>query len=598
MRPSDRQRRTWARQWVEAVAGLGDTDPKRPVELAVAAVDRSLRGDTDPFEIDSTALAVPASLDTLPAPPGGWANPWLPGVVNEQSVVGEARSARGAWYTPESVVRGLVRLATPGQDLPDRIVDPTCGGGAFLLAALDRCLELGLSAEQALSRVGGTDADPGAVWTARWSLALWGRAQGVDVEPDDIAVELGDALEAGPASGSRLVVGNPPFATPLRSGRLSEAAEAYRTEHRSLLGPYADLAAIHLLAAVRSCGPGSTVVMIQPQSVLAGRDTEDLRAWFQAEAPLQALWATRQSVFDAGVRACAVVLAPGASGSKTVSLAAGPTVEPVDPLEGETAGPEPRWSVLAARALGAPRLPAALARAQQGGEAGGEGLGRLGQLVTATAGFRDEYYGLVEACREWHGSDADAPNRLVTVGSLDPLSTSWGVEPCRFGGRRWLRPTIDLDALAPKVRRWVDQRAQPKVVLATQSRLLEPVVDRDGDLVPATPLVSLSAAADDLDRVAAVLLAPPVLAWAWQRWFGSALSVDAVKLAARQVLELPLPPDREAWEEAAGLVATADGLDPAGAAAVAAEVGELMNQAYGAGDEVLDWWRARGGGPR
>jgi hypothetical protein len=239
----------------------------------------------------------------------------------------------------------------------------------------------------------------------------------------------------------------------------------------------------------------------------------------------------------------------------------------------------------------------------------------LGDLVAATAGFRDEYYGLVEACREWPTDDGPEPNRLVTVGSIDPLDVAWGREACRLGGTRWLRPVVDREALSPKVGSWVEQRLVPKVVLATQSRVLEPVVDRAGALVPATPLLALAADPDDLDRVAAVLLAPPVVAWAWQRWFGAALSVDALKLAAAQVHELPLPPDRDAWDEAAALVALAgeptgeptpgpgpeaddggerdDGADPEERAAIADRVATVMNRAYGADDGVLDWWRAR-----
>ncbi|MGI9599138.1 MAG: hypothetical protein ACR2QK_23445, partial [Acidimicrobiales bacterium] len=219
--------------------------------------------------------------------------------------------------------------------------------------------------------------------------------------------------------------------------------------------------------------------------------------------------------------------------------------------------------------------------------------------VSATAGFRDEYYGLVAACREWEGEIGDEPNRLLTVGAVEPLATKWGVAPCRFGRRRWLRPSIDTELLDPKVRSWTERQLQPKVVLATQSRILEPVIDRAGRLVPATPLIAVHAEVDQLDLVAAVLLAPPVVAWAWQRWFGAALAVDALKLAARQVLELPLPADRTAWAEAARLIA---GHDVTGSVAdgwaTSREVATIMNAAYGADRSVLTWWHGRAGTSR
>ena len=613
--------RTWARAVVAAGAAAGLTDdPIAIVAAVVTAVARALPGRTR-LPADVVAGWVGSGHEdlvaTLPDPPGGWADPWLPGAVHEQAITDARRSARGAWYTPRPVVRGLVALATSDGRPPASATDPTCGGGAFLLAVLDRYRELGLPPEEALGRVAGSDIDAGAVRTTRWSLQLWAAANGVAADPDRFAVRVADVLDPlarptppteGPgidapvvdalgcddADGAGpLVIGNPPFATPLRSGRLPEAAEAIRSANRDLLGPYSDLAAVHLLAAIRSAGPGSTIALVLPQSVLAGRDTRGLREHCHRHAPLQSLWATRTAVFDAGVRACAVVLRPGGRPPASVTLAAGPMVVPVDRADRPVEDPG-GWAAHAARALGAPPVPATVSTPS---------AGTIGDLATATAGFRDEYYGLVSACREWDGGAGEEPNRLVTVGWVDPLDLAWGRRPCRLGGRSWRRPVVDTAELDGRVGRWVEQRLVPKVVLATQSRVLEPVVDRRGRLVPLTPLISVAAPAEELDRLAAVLLAPPVVAWAWQRWFGASLSVDALKLAARQVLELPLPADRAAWDEAAGLIAEAGGGSdgPTGAetasspAAVAARVARIMNRAYGADPEVLDWWVDRTG---
>jgi hypothetical protein len=380
-----------------------------------------------------------------------------------------------------------------------------------------------------------------------------------------------------------LVVGNPPFASPLKRGAVPETAERYRSARSELLGPYADLAAIHLLRAVETAAPGSTVALVQPLSVLSSRDTEELRRHLDGRAPARALWAAREAVFDASVRTCAPVLTVGGQAgtrrAERVVLARGRQVEPAG-----SSRPD-RWSNLAAAALGAPPLPAL--------------SGRLGELVSATAGFRDEHYGLVAACREEGELPPGAP-RLVTVGAVDPLWTSWGVAPFRFGGVDRCRPVIDRTVLTDRVGAWLDRQLRPKVLLATQTRLLEPVVDRTGDLAPATPLIAVHADPGDLDRVAAVLLAPPVVLWAWRRWLGTAMAADAVKLAARQVGELPLPDDVDAWDEAARLVASvapAQGVagEPAREVAreTAREVARLMTAAYGADDAVLRWWMER-----
>jgi hypothetical protein len=50
------------------------------------------------------------------------------------------------------------------------------------------------------------------------------------------------------------------------------------------------------------------------------------------------------------------------------------------------------------------------------------------------------------------------------------------------------------------------------------------------------------------------------------------------------VLEVPLPSDEGAWDEAARLLAD-------GAAII--DVGTAMNRAYGGSDDLLAWWSQR-----
>ncbi len=546
-----------------------------PLELVGAVVDRVAQ------ELGGAPLAAGAMLETSPAqgsePP---LDEWVVGAVHEQASSATARRARGAWYTPRSVVEGLIRVATDDGVAPSLIVDPTCGGGAFILAALDRLVELGLDPEEALGRVAGMDLDDSAVQTTRWSVHLWlGRHLGWDrareLAETRLDIRPGDALvdRAGWWEGPVLIVGNPPFASPLKKGAVPDEAARFRLDQAALLGPYADLGAIHLLNAVESADPGSTVALVQPQSILSSRDTEAMRTHLGRVAPLRALWAARELLFDAGVRACAPVLEVGGRGADEIALYRGPLVE----ASGFTIAR--RWSAAAADALGAPRLEVVGERS-------------LGELVSATAGFRDEYYGLVGACREAGPSNGDG-GRVVTVGSVDPLTVAWGREEFRFGGKMWTNPVVDRADLPPKVQRWFDRLARPKILLATQAKILEPVIDRSGDLVPATPLIAVLCEPSDLDRVAAVLLAPPISLWAWRRWFGTALSVDSLKLAARQVAELPLPADEAHWAEAAELLAESGEEGPVVAWDRALEVATIMTEAFGAGPEVLAWWSAR-----
>ncbi len=581
----------WAGSLVRRVAAADDQVDAMALVGAVA--DRAFDGSPPPGWSQAVDREARSLLDEVDDPPGGWHNPWLVGLVHERAVSASVRRNRGAWYTPPSLVRGLVRLVADVVEMPVFAVDPTCGGGAFLLALLDHWVDNGLCPAEALTRVAGFDIDADAVGVCRLALALWGRSQGLDIDNEVVTttVRTVDALTVDYPRcwpDRRLVIGNPPFATPLKTsqGNIPESAENYRSLHRHELGQYADLAAIHLHRAVSTSGPDGVVMLVMPQSVLSSRDVAGLRARIADDSATVAMWAAREAVFDAGVRACAPLIVVGRRPPETVVLAAGPEAHRVGRAMAEEQ-PGSAWAAHAARSLGAPELPAAVTRP----------VGLLGDLCTATAGFRDEYYGLVAAAREWTGPDRP-PNRLVTVGSVDPLATRWGHGGIRFGGRLWNAPYVGHDGLEGKVARWVERQAVSKLVVATQSKLIEPVLDPGGELVPSTPLLSVHGGRDDLPYIAAVLLAPPVVASAWQRWFGSALGVDALKLAAGQLVELPVPGDRRAWTAAAELIAAAleerpDGLTVAEGWAVAAEAAALMNSAYRADSNVLDWWLER-----
>ncbi len=583
------------KQWVKSLLeALLETDASPDAILAAAralgAAEFGLHPEVEPTVHSDGVVAVGDLIRAHTPPPNGWADPWLPGLLHELSAPGAARKSRGAWYTPRTLVDGLVRFVHEVADPPDFVLDPTCGGGAFLLAALDHKVASGIQPTQALEQVAGADIDPGAVLASRWALELWAAGHGIEKAAARIDVAVADALHTDLTEmrpSRRLILGNPPFASPLKHGAFPAAAVTYRERHAEDLGQYADLAAVHLHRCIETSAAGSVVALVLPQSVVSSRDVAPYRDRLPDFTTTVGMWAAREAVFDAGVRTCAPVVAVGPTDGGApkvhdVALASGPDVEHAG------RSPAAGWSAYAARCLGGPTLPDAVWSTPS----------TLADLCQATAGFRDEFYGLVAACGEWDHV-GQPPNRLLTVGCVDPLTTTWGSRPIKFGGKKWTAPVIDPSALEGKVLRWWERQAKPKLVVATQSKVLEPVVDTSGDLVPSTPLLAVHADPEDLPWIAAVLLAPPVVAAAWERWFGAALAVDALKLAARQIAELPLPTDRAMWERAAGLIAEAVDtrklLEPDEASVLTAEVAAIMNEAYGADASVLDWWSQRAG---
>jgi hypothetical protein len=458
------------------------------------------------------------------------------------------RRARGAHYTPSDVCDQLVTLALGEEPMP-QVCDPSCGGGAFLLAA-GRALErLGLGRDViARELLWGLDVDADAVRVAREAIVEW---SGVD---PGAHLVVADALTFDGWRGRfDVVVGNPPFQNQLERAtvRADGALPPYLLD---VAGAYSDTAWLFLLVGLRLARCGGRVVLIQPQSIAAARDARAIRTAVERQAVVNDMWISDGRVFDANVEVCAPVLVKG---------------------EGPTA-PTATWGPLLESDGTTPRVSLDTSSPT------------VRSLATATAGFRQHFYGLTDAVIDARDvPDERAEPKLMTSGLIDAAGVSWGVRAARFTGRTLQHPRVALGRIPDaRVREWVEQRLVPKLVVATQTRVIEAAVDRDGTWVPSVPVIAVHPNdPDDLDAIAAVLLAPPVSALAASRYAGAALSAKAIKLSASQVLDLPLPPDSAGWAE--GTVALRAGELHEAAAA--------MTRAYGEGEEVLHWWTGRSG---
>jgi hypothetical protein len=424
-----------------------------------------------------------------------------------------------------------------------RILDPACGDGRFLVAARERVRRrFGTVPDGCLT---GIDIDPAAVAVAAGALG------------PSADVRTGDALDgAVTAAPFDVVVGNPPFLNQLAAGTSRGGRSRWGG------GAYADTAALFLSLAVHAARPdGGRVGLVLPHSILATRDTAPIRAAVLAGARLDALWWTADSVFDADVLTCVVAVVRGEP-QDAVRRAHGPRFDALPDAAGHDLARRPTWSHLCADAAGIPTVPL------------GDGLA-LRRLATATADFRDQYYGLVP-----HVTDAGDGAPLVTAGLLDAGRCAWGERPARFARRSFAAPRVAVDALAPALQAWAARRLVPKVLVATQTRVVEAAVDPTGEWLPSVPVITVVPHdPTDLWRVGAVLCAPATTAWAAATYLGAALSARAIKLSASQVLDAPLP-DRP-WDGAADALAAGD-VD---------ECARRMDVAYGT--DLYEWWDSR-----
>ncbi len=546
--------------------------------LRVMAEARGLPLDTSAPEllVLDVGMVVPDGLEMTP---------WVLGRLHEVGLGAAHRHTMGVHYTPVDTALRLARVAV-GTRIDPKVCDPSVGGGAFLLAAAEALEDSGHVRTHIVENLlWGIDIDPEAVLVARAALALW--AASTAWPSADPNIVEGDALSGRIFGNSDfndfdVVVGNPPFQNQLQATTTRTTAELAQLRSRFGIeaGPYMDTAAWFLAAGVRMARPGATVLLVQPESSLVADSAGPVRAHISQAGHLRGLWTADAGLFDAQVRVCAPVISVEERGDDMIERWHGAAVTALGPEHDP--GPA-SWSPLLASVRGVPAVDVA-------GDP-------LSTVAGATAGFRDEFYGLADHTGESASSRPDAP--LVTVGMIDPLRNRWGTRAFRYAGEHRLRPSIDLQALEadnPKLAGWVRERRHPKVLVATQTKVVEVAVDADGAVVPCTPVIAVSAPVEMLWHIAAALSSPPVSAVALQRVAGAALSSETIKLSARQVLELPLPTDREDWDLGADLARRAAEATTADEWATnLLAMGERMCSAYEVsnGSELFAWWRSR-----
>jgi SAM-dependent methyltransferase len=464
------------------------------------------------------------------------------------------RRQRGAWYTPRWLADLVVSLAVEPADR--RVLDPACGEGVFLAAASARC--------HPAAELVGVELDAHAAAVARAAVP-----SATVITADALALRWNESANAADRHLFDAVVGNPPFLNQLRTLTSRGGASRYGG------GPYADAAAEFLALAARLVRPGGRVGMILPASLLSARDAAGVRRELLEHGAITHLWSTDERVFDAQVAVCAIAWQRGAQQGpvrRTVTRRDGVVVG-VDsvpfPSVGlpETTTSDASWSTLLTHG-NVPSLD------------GLRTAGALRDRAAATADFRDQYYGLVG-----HVSDeADGPP-LVTSGIIDPAHCAWGERPVRFGGKRFAAPRVALSDLDERMRAWACRRLVPKVLVATQTAVLEVVVDADGRWLPSVPVVTVEPLApSDLWRIAAVLSSPVASAVLAHRRAGSGMGLGTLRVRASDLLDLPWPAGERSLEHAAGSLRRGDLLGTARA----------IGTAFGTdSDALVDWWLAR-----
>lgn len=474
--------------------------------------------------------------------------------MTERGTRSERRKV-GAFYTPPVLVDLLVcEVLEPcfaGRDRPPMVIDPACGDGRLLEAA-----------GRAIRERFGVDPTPYLV-----GAELDGGAAADTAQRLGCRVLCGDAREVLAAAEHRgaydVVIGNPPY--------LSQLSTSTARGGRSNLGggPYADVAAEFLALSMQLVRPvDGRIGLVLPMSILATRDVAPIRESVGRAASIELCWWADESVFDASVRTCVLGLVTGRlAGSVRRLYGADP--RPIAPVDTPVDSAVTSWSWLVADASGVPTLTIDTAS------------GTLADLATATADFRDQYYGLVGAV-----SDTASGPRLITSGLIDVGVCRWGERPTRFAKEPFDAPRVNLSALSPALQAWARTRLVPKVLVASQTKVIEAVADPRGEWLPSVPVISvIPHDAADVTRITALLTSPVASAWLVHQRLGTGLSAQSIRVTAADLTRLPLPTGTEHWDLATASLAAGDVL----------ACGRHLLAAYGLAerDDLLDWWAKR-----
>lgn len=139
----------------------------------------------------------------------------------------EARIERGDWQTPGALARAVmahVQEHVMGGRPPRTVIEPTCGEGAFLVAAAERFPK---------ARLLGYEID--AKYTRAARAALSGRGERARVVTKDFfATDWARELEG--VEGPVLVVGNPPWVTTAQLSAIGRTNWPDRSRGRGLQG--------------------------------------------------------------------------------------------------------------------------------------------------------------------------------------------------------------------------------------------------------------------------------------------------------------------------------------------------------------------------
>lgn len=275
------------------------------------------------------------------------------GEVFQAFITRYQRGDRGEFFTPYPVVELAVQMIAPASN--ERIVDPACGSGSFLLHAaryVSKQNELSIN-DYIESCLLGIEFNPEVAWIAQLRFALAG-AQGCQILCAN-ALERGLAMEsefdivlANPPFGSRGKIDDPSILSRYAMGRrwVRQTTNEWRCTNELLSGQTPEILFLEL--CIRLLRPEGRMAIVIPDGILQNSTTEYLRYWLRTQARLLAVVSLPQVTFvpyGTGIKTSLLLLQKNPSSVRRIFMAIPQRIgydvkgQPVYKREGDSRNP-------------------------------------------------------------------------------------------------------------------------------------------------------------------------------------------------------------------------------------------------------------------
>ena len=200
----------------------------------------------------------------------------------EKLLTRSAKGAMGQYFTPRNVVFMAVDVLEPKAG--ELVIDPACGSGGFLVAALRRALE---GKNDSLPRLVGFDFDVKAFRVARMMAAVAGngvmtlsRRNSLDPEGSDLdgSTEFDRRYKKAADGFCDLVLTNPPFGGDVSSFEMLSKYECCR-DNKGRAAKKMSREILFIERCVQLLKPGGRAAIVVPQGIVANGSTTFVRTW-------------------------------------------------------------------------------------------------------------------------------------------------------------------------------------------------------------------------------------------------------------------------------------------------------------------------------